>query len=131
MTCALCDTPPGDVVYEDERTWVVLHEDRSPRGHEMVIAKRHVENASDLDEEEWLHLARVWRRAERALLDATGAERAVILKLGIQTPHFHVHIYPVSASDSRTDVFDAIEGKRGGARDETLVEKVRRALTSS
>ncbi|HKR67059.1 MAG TPA: HIT family protein, partial [Thermoanaerobaculia bacterium] len=87
MSCALCGVPPGDVVYEDARTMVVLHEDGSPRGHAMIIAKRHVENASDLSADEWAHFTNVWHRAERALLDATGAERAIVLKLGIMTPH--------------------------------------------
>ncbi len=128
MTCALCDPPAGDLVYEDERTRVVLHEDGSPRGHAMVIAKRHVENASDLDEDEWLHLTRVWHRAERALLDATGADRAIILKLGILTPHLHVHIYPVSSSATRAEVFDAFDGNARTERDEEFVEKVRQAL---
>jgi diadenosine tetraphosphate (Ap4A) HIT family hydrolase len=128
VTCALCVEPPGDLVYEDERTRVVLHEDRSPRGHAMIIAKRHAENASDLDEDEWLHLARVWHRAERAILDATGADRAIILKLGILTPHLHVHIYPVSATATRAEVFDAIDGKAGAERDGELVERVRQAM---
>lgn len=94
----------------------------------MVVAKRHIENASDLDEEEWLHLARVWHRAERVLLAATGADRAIIFKLGILTPHLHVHIYPMSAQATREDVFDAFDGKKGEAKDERFVNEVKSAL---
>lgn len=130
VTCALCGTAPGDVVFQDERTQVVLHEDWSPRGHAMVVAKRHIQNASDLDEDEWLHLARVWHRAERVLLEATGADRAIIFKLGILTPHLHVHIYPVSAQATREDVFDAIDGKKGEPKDEMFVDAVKTALSS-
>jgi len=124
MNCVFCTDPsrPGDVVFEDEHTWVVLHEDWSPRGHAMVVAKRHVDNASDLDESEWLHLSRVWHRAERAILEITGMQRAMILKLGIQTPHLHVHIYPVSASASREDVFAAFDGKTRDERDQEFVD---------
>ena len=128
MTCALCSNTPGDQVFEDDRTRVVLHEDGSPRGHAMVISKRHVENASDLDEAEWLHLASVWRHAERVLLEATGMERAIILKLGIMTPHLHVHIYPVSSSATREEVFAAIDGNARTTRDEAFVKLVRRAM---
>lgn len=96
----------------------------------MVVAKRHIQNASDLDEDEWLHLARVWHRAERVLLEATGADRAIILKLGIMTPHLHVHIYPVSAQATREDVFDAIDGKKGEPKDEKFVDAVKTALSS-
>jgi len=131
MSCAFCSavTATGDVVFEDERTWVVLHSDWSPRGHAMVVSKRHLENASDLDEEAWLHMARVWHRAERVLLDLTGAERAVIMKLGIQTPHLHVHIYPVRETASREEVFAAIDGGRREPRDVSLVAAMRSHLT--
>jgi diadenosine tetraphosphate (Ap4A) HIT family hydrolase len=131
MPCVFCNDvlAAGDVVFEDEAGWVVLHPDWSPPGHAMVVSGRHVENASDLDEEEWLHFARLWRRAERALLAVTGAERAVILKLGIVTPHLHVHVYPVRAGDTREDVFAAFDGKRGAARDEAFIAAVRAHLT--
>jgi diadenosine tetraphosphate (Ap4A) HIT family hydrolase len=131
MSCAFCSAvaATGDIVFEDEHTWVILHSDWSPRGHAMVVAKRHVENASDLDEEAWLHLARVWRRAERVLLDVTGTERAVIMKLGIQTPHLHLHIYPVRETASREEVFAAIDGERREPRDVSLVVAVRTHLT--
>lgn len=131
MPCTFCVDPhaAGEIVFEDERTWVMLHPDWSPRGHAMVVAKRHVENASALDEEEWLHVARVWHRAERVLLEATGADRAIVLKLGVMTPHLHLHLYPMSAEATREDVFAAIDGKRGQVREEGLVGTVRGGLT--
>jgi diadenosine tetraphosphate (Ap4A) HIT family hydrolase len=130
MTCTFCSdlSAARGLVFEDERSWVLLHPDWSPRGHAMVVAKRHVENASSLDEEEWLQLARVWHRAERAILHATGAERAIIFKLGILTPHLHIHIYPMSATATREDVFAAIDGKVSEPRDETFVATIRNAL---
>lgn len=126
MACTFCSNPlsVGKAVFEDDRCWVLLHHDWSPRGHAMVVAKRHIENASDLDEKEWLHLARVWHCAERVLLEATGAERAIIFKLGILTPHLHVHIYPMSAQATRDDVFEAFDGKKREAKDEEFVARV-------
>jgi histidine triad (HIT) family protein len=130
MTCTFCSdlSAARGLVFEDERSLVLLHPDWSPRGHAMVVAKRHVENASSLDEDEWLHLARVWHRAERAILAATGAERAIIFKLGILTPHLHIHIYPMSATATREDVFAAIDGNVSDPRDETFVATIRNAL---
>jgi diadenosine tetraphosphate (Ap4A) HIT family hydrolase len=129
MTCSLCHDTSG-LVHETDHTRVLLHPDWSPPGHLMVVAKRHVENASDLYADEWTDLTRVWQRVERVLLDVTGAERAVILKLGIQTPHLHFHIYPVRATDTRDDVFAAIDGKRGAPLDEALVANLRQHLTA-
>lgn len=131
MSCIFCEAPltAGEAVYEDERVLVLLHPDWSPRGHAMVVAKRHVENASALDEEEWLQWTRVWQRVERVLLELTGADRAVLLKLGIVTPHLHLHIYPVPAADSREEVFAAFDGKRGTPRDASFVADLRARLT--
>ena len=128
--CVFCTdvTQSGDVVFEDDRVWVVLHPDWSPRGHAMVVAKNHVENVSGLDAEDWLHVARVWHRAERVLLDVTGAERAIVMKLGIATPHLHVHLYPMRAGDDRARVFEAIDGKASQPRDESFIEEIRRRL---
>src|SRR3982074_2638364 len=94
------------LVYDDARAAVALHEDWAVRGHAMVIWKRHVENISELRQEELAHFWRVYQNAERALLEITGADRALMLKLGIAVPHLHVHIYPVRASLDRTTVMN-------------------------
>lgn len=132
MSCVFCTarTEAGEVVYEDDHALVLLHPDWSPRGHAMVVAKRHAENASGLGEDEWLHVARVFRRAERVLLELTKADRAIVMKVGIQTPHLHLHIYPVSATATREDVFAAIDGKRADAHDAQFVAELRDRLTA-
>jgi diadenosine tetraphosphate (Ap4A) HIT family hydrolase len=131
VSCVFCEDvgAAGEVVFEDASVWVIVHPDWSPAGHLMVVAKTHVENVSDLAEEQWLQIASVWHRAEKAVLQATGAQRAMILKLGIVTAHLHVHIYPVAATALRDEVFAAFDGKRGVARDENLVRNLRALLT--
>jgi len=87
--------------------WLIVH----PQGQLMVIARQHVENVSDLDEEEWLHVARAWHRAERELRAITNAERVMVMKLGIATPHLHIHLFPFMSDATRDEVFAAFEGK--------------------
>ena len=130
MQCVFCTdvARAGDVVCETAHAWVVLHEDWAVPGHAMIVSRRHIENASDLTEHEWEHFSRVWRRAERALLAATDSDRAIVMKLGIATPHLHVHIYPVGKNATREEVFAAIEGKTRARRDEMLVGEVLRRL---
>ena len=105
---------------------VAFHDDWAVRGHVMVIARQHVENLSDLDD--LAAFMSVYERAERALLEATGCERAIVMKLGIMTPHLHLHIYPVAATATRAEVMAAIDGKTRVPRDETLIERVRAML---
>lgn len=132
MSCVFCTDPSraGDVVFEDETCWVILHDDWSPAGHAMVVSKSHVDNGSDLDAATWQRFTARWQQAEKTILDATGARRAMILKLGIQVPHLHVHIYPMPADADRTAVFAAFDGKRQEARDPALVAKIRTALAT-
>lgn len=135
MNCLFCRNRSdlqavGDVVYEDERCAVILHDDWAVRGHAMLVWKRHVENFSELTAEEASHFASVHRATEKELLSATGAERAILLKLGIQVPHLHLHIYPVRAGDDRAAVMAIIDGKTRTARNDGFVEAVRTAMHS-
>ena len=128
MSCPLCSNLSSlELAYENDVAAVALHDDWAVRGHAMVIAKRHVENLCELAEPE--RFMRVYREAERVLLRLTGAERAIIVKLGIATPHLHVHVYPMRASDSRKHVFEAIEGGRREGRDEGFVARVTELLS--
>ena len=132
MSCLFCTdiTVAGDVVHESAHAWVILHEDWAVPGHAMIVSRRHVQNVSDLSDHEWEHFGATWRRAERALLHATGATRAIAMKLGIATPHLHMHIYPVMDDTSRDDVFAAIDARTGGTRDESLIARIRGLLTA-
>ena len=106
----------------------MLHEDWAVRGHAMVVWKTHIENVSDLSLEDAAHLSQVHHAAEKALLAATGADRAVLLKLGIATPHLHLHIYPVSAALDRAAVMAVIDARVQEPRDEAFVQHVRSLL---
>lgn len=131
MTCSLCDpASSGEIVFTNEFASVLIHPDWAVRGHAMVVASRHVENVSDLTSAEWLGFADAARNAERVLLAATGADRAILLKLGIQTPHLHLHIYPVSASLDRTAVMAVIDARVSVSRDDSLVETVRARMNA-
>src|SRR6266852_2722022 len=107
VSCLFCGHLTSlEIIYDDDRAAVALHEDWAVRGHAMVIWKRHVENISQLTEDQARDFASVYRRTEGILLDLTGADWAIMLKLGIITPHLHVHIYPVSKGLDRQAVMD-------------------------
>ena len=135
MACILCDKPEsvGTIVFDDERVLVLLHDDWAVAGHALVVARQHVENASDLDPIDAAHFWDVYAQAERAVLTAARAQRAMMLKLGIVVPHLHVHIYPFAATADRAAVFAAFDGKSRADLSETqrreFVDAVRRALT--
>jgi diadenosine tetraphosphate (Ap4A) HIT family hydrolase len=119
----------GPIIYQDENAALVLHPDEAVAGHAMVVARRHVQNFTDLKPDEQARFGRIHAAAERALLDVTGCERAVLLKLGIQVPHLHLHIYPVRESLDRAAVMAVIEGRVRESRSPGFAERVREALT--
>ncbi len=94
----------------------------------MVVSQRHIDNLADLTDEETAGLMRIQRAAERALLDATGTERAILLKLGIQTPHLHIHIYPVSDTLDRAAVDRIMAGGVSEPREAGFGDEVRNRL---
>jgi diadenosine tetraphosphate (Ap4A) HIT family hydrolase len=130
MSCVFCNDPraTGEVLFENDRVLVILHEDWAVRGHAMIVWKAHVENVAELTADEYAHFAAVHHRAERALLAATGADRAILLKLGIATPHLHLHIYLVSASLERNAVMEIIDGRVRDPFDQTLIDELRERL---
>src|SRR5881398_3474949 len=130
MPCVFCIDvrAAGEVIVEDDRLWIVLHNDWSVRGHAMVVWKKHVENISDLTAYDAVHFMTAYHRAERALLAATGAARAIMFKLGVATPHLHVHIYPVSATLDRVAVMGIIDARVREPRDQALVDDLRERL---
>lgn len=129
MTCQFCDHQwPGDLVFEDDTVWVVLHEDWATRGHVIVIPKTHAVNLSDLNVREGMRYSAAYRRAEIIMVRETGKERAIMLKLGIVTPHLHLHIFPVSATATRSEVMAMIDGRTREPRDEAFVQQIREAM---
>ena len=137
MSCVLCEAPDrtGDIVFEDSSSLVIAHSDWATRGHLMVVWKAHVENLSDLSDDEAAHFLHVHRSAEREVLLATSQDRAILFKLGVATPHLHVHIYPVSARLDRGGVMAIIEARVTDSADEQtrqeLIEDLRTRLRAN
>jgi len=130
MPCVFCEQPwtTGEILVETRAGTVILHNDWAVRGHTMIVSKRHVENLSDLGDSEAAELLQLARSVEDLLLEQTGADRAILMKLGIQTPHLHLHIYPVSSSLDRTAVMRIIDAKTQVPVDDQFVRILRDRL---
>lgn len=116
MSCPFCllfESPIVDreVVAENQAAVAWLHESRAHEGHAVVAARRHVENLSDLDSGEAAAFLQLEREVEAAVLAETGADRAVLMKLGLQVPHLHLHIYPFTREAKRDEVMRVIDGE--------------------
>ena len=130
IICPLCDDVErtGTRLLSNETVNVLLHPDWSCLGHAMIASRRHVENFSELTADEAAAFCETVRRVEDVLLHESRADRAILLKLGIQTPHLHLHIYPVSASLDRESVMAIIDARVRVDEDRGFVDRVRARL---
>jgi diadenosine tetraphosphate (Ap4A) HIT family hydrolase len=102
-TCELCDTPGGEILWQDERCRVILvggAEGAAFPGFCRVIWQAHVAEMSDLDEAARHHLLAVVDRVERAVRDVARPDKINLASLGNAVPHLHWHVIPRWRDDS-------------------------------
>ena len=87
---------PSHRVYEDELTYAFL--DINPRrdGHTLVVPRRQVDYLFDLPEEDYAAVWATCSRVATALKAATGCRRVVVLVVGYEIAHAHVHLIPTN-----------------------------------
>ena len=87
---------PSHRVYEDEHHLAFLDINPMQPGHTLVIPKREVDYLFDLSEAEYTSLWQTVRTVEAALKKALGCRRLVLLVVGYEVPHVHVHLIPTN-----------------------------------
>lgn len=120
--CRLIADPTSDplLIHQNSAAVAVIHDDWATRGHAMIVAREHVENASSLSDDVARAFFETLRRVESALLEVFAADRVFMMKLGVAVPHLHVHLYPVTRSATRDDFLRAVTMQ---SRDEPEAEE--------
>ena len=88
---------PSHKVWEDEQHLAFLDVRPVQPGHTLVIPKREVNYLFDLGPEEYEELWRAVRTVETRLKERLGCARVVLLVIGWEVPHVHVHLIPTNA----------------------------------
>lgn len=94
MSCPLCDTPGGTLVWHDAFCRVVLAGEPDYPGFLRVIVNAHVKEMSDLPAADQVALLRVVVAAESALRCAMQPDKINLASLGNVVPHLHWHVIP-------------------------------------
>jgi diadenosine tetraphosphate (Ap4A) HIT family hydrolase len=116
MTCELCDTRGGTVLWEDQHLRVVHVADADYSGYCRVIWNVHVAEMTDLDEASRAHCMRAVYAAESLLREWLRPDKINLASLGNFTPHLHWHVIARFSDDAHFP--QAIWGPRqrdGGA----------------
>ncbi|MEM9261824.1 MAG: HIT family protein, partial [Bacteroidota bacterium] len=87
---------PSYKVAETEEYLAFLDVRPMQEGHTLCIPKREVDYYFDLTDEELTGLTLFSKRVAKALKEVIPCERVAVGVLGLEVPHAHVHLVPVS-----------------------------------
>jgi len=99
VSCSLCDSPGGQVLWRDDFCRVVLVDEPDYPGFLRVILNAHVGEMSDLPTADQPKLMRVVFAAEAALRAVLAPDKINLASLGNLVPHLHWHVIPRFADD--------------------------------
>ena len=107
----------GQFIYEDAQCVVILDKFPAVKGQSLVIPKKEIDYAFNLDDELYLHLFTVAKRIAKASDKALAAARTCLVVEGFDVPHVHIKVYPMQ--DTKT-ALGAIMPQEKEATDEEL-----------
>jgi len=100
MHCPLCDSPGGELLWQDDFCRVVYATDTPAYpGFCRVILDRHVKEMTDLAPAERSRLMMAVMKTEQAVRDALNPDKINLASLGNVVPHLHWHVIPRFADD--------------------------------
>nr|WP_299387113.1 HIT family protein [Allomuricauda sp.] len=112
-------------IAEDEHNFAFLDINPNAMGHTLCVPKKEVDRLLDLDEETYLKLMAFARRVGQAIEAVVPCERVGMSVIGLEVPHVHVHLIPLSSMKNAT--FQHKESLSPEAF-ETVAEQIRGAL---
>jgi histidine triad (HIT) family protein len=93
---------PSYKIDEDEHCYAFLDINPNAHGHVLCVPKQEVEKLFDLDDDLYEHLMRFSKRIAKALRQAVSCERVGMAVIGLEVPHAHVHLIPISEMHQMT-----------------------------
>ena len=88
---------PGRFVWRDDRAVVFLTISPIQPGHTLVVPHVEVDNWLDLDPAIAAHLMTVAQTIGNAQREAFGRERIGLIIAGLEVPHVHLHVVPITS----------------------------------
>lgn len=118
---------PADKVYEDDKIIAFLDINPVAPGHTLVIPKAHHEVMADTPDELLAYIFVQSKKLMQTLKTAMGADFVVLSVVGIDVPHFHIHLIPRKHDDGLENFWPTekyTEGEQKG-----VAEKIRNNIS--
>ena len=90
---------PSYKIAEDENYYAFLDINPNAKGHTLVIPKQEVNKIFDLDEATYSGLMSFAYRVAKALEKSVVCKRIGMSVVGLEVPHVHVHLIPITIMD--------------------------------
>ena len=102
--CVFCEIRDGErpahIIWEDDNLLAFLDSHPFNSGHTLLIAKKHIDDIFNLDDELYSEIFLAAKRLSKPLKKATDAKRIGVAIEGLAVPHVHIHLVPIrKASD--------------------------------
>lgn len=128
--CVFCGIVRGEIpsekIYEDSEVFAFLDINPVNEGHLLVIPKEH---------HKWMYdvpgdlLGKVFVKAKDLMIslkNSLGADFVALSVVGVDVPHFHVHLVPRYHDDGLKDFWPSKKYQDGKA--EEIAEKIRKEV---
>jgi histidine triad (HIT) family protein len=118
---------PCHKIWEDDRFFAFLDIKPIQPGHTLLVPKQEVDDVVDLDDGTYTALFLAAKRLMPAIQRATGSARVGIVVEGLEVPHVHLKLIPISKPHDL-----AQENAKDAIQEELveMAEKIRSALSS-
>jgi histidine triad (HIT) family protein len=93
---------PAYIVAEDEQHIAFLDINPNAFGHTLCVPKKEVDKLFDLSEVAYKELMLFSRRVALAIEQVVPCKRVGLSVIGLEVPHVHVHLIPLSAMSDAT-----------------------------
>ncbi len=87
---------PSYKIAENEQFISFLDINPNAKGHALVVPKQEVNKLFDLDQETYTELMNFSYRVAKALEKTVPCKRIGMSVIGLEVPHVHVHLIPIS-----------------------------------
>lgn len=119
---------PGHFIYEDDFCVAIMDKFPAVKGQSLVIPKKDIDYAFDLDDDSYIHLFKIAKKIAKASDKALNAIRTCLVVEGFDVPHVHIKIYPIL--DTEKALGDILPHGKEASDDELAVvaTQIRAAL---
>ena len=89
-------------VAEDDEFIAFFDINPNAKGHTLCVPKQEISYIFDMDDDHYLRLMAFSKRVAKALEKVVPCERIGVAVVGLEVPHVHVHLIPISEMKGMT-----------------------------